>query len=71
MWGYDQDTLGYLREVAPRCPPCMQVPEVSKDLLEVAPWLRFISIPWLVNARVFVLDILDEREEPYIICDYG
>ena len=65
--GHNQDTLGRFREVAPWCSPRLQVQEVCEDSTEPPPSPCVTCIPWLGDARVCVLELSDEREDPVIM----
>ena len=69
--GYNQDSIGWFWEVSPWWPPPMEVLEVGQYVAKTSPHPCVISIPWMCDARVCILEISDDREYPYVICDHG
>ena len=71
MWGYDQDTLGQIWELAQQRPPPLGDLEVGQYVTKTAPRLRVISIPWLCDAGGCILERSGDKEDPYTISDHG
>ena len=51
--------------------PDLETLEVCEYVPKTDPRPCVITIPWLSYARVCVLEVLDDREDPYAICNHG
>ena len=58
--GYDQDSLGWFREVDTRWPPYLEVFGVGEYVAKTA--------PCLCDSKVCVLDLSGDKEDPYALC---
>ena len=60
---HNQDDPGWIREVASQEPSRHQVVQMSLDPLKGDACPRVICVPGLGNARVGLLQLIDERED--------